>query len=86
MVCSEAIENGGAGLAMSSEIELPAVALHDWLARLERRFVEVAVRLSRADAESETPEARNDRAEISRIERDITMIHRALELCRKHDL
>jgi len=71
---------------MPSEIELPAVALHDWLGRLERRFVEVAVRLSRTDDESETPEARNDRALIDRIERDMALVHRALELCRKHDL
>jgi|GEM_PF-1989246 len=71
---------------MPSEMNLPAVALHDWLKRLEVSFVEVAVRLSRAETESETPESKKDRALIERIEHDITMVHRALELCRKHDL
>jgi hypothetical protein len=71
---------------MSSEPQLPTVALHDWLGRLERQFVEAAVRLSRRDAENETAEAHADRALVERIDRDIAMVHRALELCRKHDL
>jgi hypothetical protein len=71
---------------MSSEIALPAVALHEWLGRLERQYVEVAVRLSQRGVESDTAEARDDRALIDRIAHDIALIHRALELCRKHDL